>query len=212
MAYGFLEIASTPSVKAAQAANGGAAVWSKFDGDRAFDRFTEAEADFIAQRDNFYMASVSETGWPYIQHRGGAPGFLRVLDEKTLGFADYRGNRQYISVGNISADDRVALILVDYPHRRRLKVYARAETKSLSDDPTLAGRLLTPGYKAKVERAVILHLKAFDWNCPQHITPRFTEAELAEALAPIRERMSELERENEALRNRVAEFEAKRSV
>jgi uncharacterized protein len=212
MAYGFLDIASTPSVKAAQAANGGATVWSKFDGDRAFDRFTEAEADFIAQRDNFYMVSESETGRPYIQHRGGAPGFLRVLGEKTLGFADYRGNRQYISVGNISADDRVALILVDYPHRRRLKLYARAETRILSDDPTLAGRLLTPGCKAKVERAVVLHLEAFDWNCPQHIALRFTEAELAEALAPIRKRMSELERENEALRNRVAEFEAKRSA
>lgn len=205
VAYGFLDIASTLSVKSAQDANGSGDYWSAFRGDRAFDRFTDAERAFIAQRDSFYMATVSETGWPYIQHRGGPAGFLKVLDEKTLGFADFRGNRQYISVGNIAANDRAALILVDYPRRGRLKIYAHTEVKDLRDDVELAERLALPGYKGKVERAFLLHLDAFDWNCPQHLTPRFTEAELASALAPLRERMEALEEENRRLRAQVVE-------
>lgn len=203
MAYGFLDITATPSVKAAQAANGSAELWSDFHGSRAFDRFGEAEAAFIQSRDSFYMATVSETGWPYVQHRGGPAGFLRVLDDRTLAFADFRGNRQYISLGNLSADNRTALILMDYPHRRRLKILARVETKDLSDDAELAGRLAMPDYKAKVERAFLLHLEALDWNCPQHITPRFTEAEIAEAFAPVRRRIEELEAENKALREQL---------
>ena len=122
MTYGFLDIASTPSVRAAQEANGSRKLWQRFDGDRASDRFTENEVAFIEARDSFYLASVSELGWPYVQHRGGPTGFLKVLDETTLGFVDFRGNRQYISLGNISADDRVALILMDYPNRTRLKI------------------------------------------------------------------------------------------
>lgn len=204
MAYGFLDIASTPSVKAAQEANGSLEFWSSFKGNRAFDRFTEADAAFIANRDSFYVATVSESGWPYIQHRGGPPGFLRTLDEQTLGFAEFRGNRQFITLGNVAASDRVALFLMDYPERRRLKIFARAEVKPLSDDPELASRLIVPGYKAKVDRAMIFHLEAFDWNCPQHITPRFTEAEIAQALAPMRERLSVLEAENADLRARLA--------
>ena len=122
MTYGFLDISSTPSVRAAQEANGSREMWQRFDGDRASDQFTENEIAFIEARDSFYLASVSESGWPYVQHRGGPTGFLKVLDETTLGFADFRGNRQYISLGNISADDRVALILMDYPNRARLKI------------------------------------------------------------------------------------------
>jgi len=205
MPYGFLDITSTPSVKAAQAANGSAELWSDFHGHRAFDRFTEAESQFIATRDSFYMASVSENGWPYVQHRGGPAGFLRVLDDKTLGFTDFRGNRQYISVGNIAADDRVALFLMDYPNQRRLKILAHAEERDLASDPELATRLATPGYKAKVERAMLFHLEAFDWNCPQHITPRYTESELTEILAPVRGRIEELQVENNALRERLAD-------
>jgi hypothetical protein len=199
VAYRFLDIASTPSVKSAQDDNGSGDYWSGFRGERAFDRFADAERAFIAQRDSFYMATVSETGWPYIQHRGGPAGFLKVLDERTLGFADFRGNRQYISVGNVAANDRTALILVDYPRRSRLKIYAHTEVKDLRDDAALAERLALPGYKGKVERAFLLHLDAFDWNCPQHITPRFTEAELASALAPIRELIEALEEENRRL-------------
>ena len=129
MPYGFLDIASTPGVRAAQEANGSGEYWANFHGDRAFDRFTEAEAAFIAERDSFYMATVSESGWPYVQHRGGPPGFIRMLDEKTLAIPDFRGNRQYISTGNLTSDDRAALILMDYPHRRRLKLYAHVEAK-----------------------------------------------------------------------------------
>ncbi|MDB5968770.1 MAG: pyridoxamine 5-phosphate oxidase [Hydrocarboniphaga sp.] len=204
MSYGFLDIASTPSVKAAQRANGSGAMWAGFDGDRQSDRFGEAEMQFIAGRDSFYMATVSETGWPYVQHRGGPPGLLRVLDDRTLALPDFRGNRQYISVGNLAADNRAALILMDYPHRRRLKIYARIEMKELAADAELAAKIAMPGSKAKIERAFVLHLEAFDWNCPQHITPRYTEAELQQALAPIKLRIEKLEAENQSLREQLA--------
>jgi len=203
MAYGFLDIATTPSVAAAQAANGARAMWEAFDGDRAFDRLGEAEAAFIAQRDSFYMATVSETGWPYVQHRGGPQGFLKVLDDRTLAFADFRGNRQYISLGNAAANDRVALILMDYPNRRRLKIYARIEPRDLAADAGLAGRVALGAYKGRPERAMLLRLEAFDWNCPQHITPRFTPAEINAATEPMRARLAELEAENQALRARL---------
>jgi len=204
MTYGFLDIATTPAVRAAQAANGSGEYWSDFHGSRESDRFTQAEADFIARRDSFYMATVSETGWPYVQHRGGPPGFLRLLDDKTLALADFRGNRQYISLGNLAAENRAALILMDYPNRRRLKIYARIEARDLSADPALAAKLEMPGYRAKVERALVIHLEAFDWNCPQHITPRFTEAEMLAALEPVRLRMEQLEAENKDLREKLA--------
>jgi predicted pyridoxine 5'-phosphate oxidase superfamily flavin-nucleotide-binding protein len=179
-------------------------MWLQSGKDRTFDRFTENEAAFIECRDSFYMASISESGWPYVQHRGGPPGFLKVLDDKTLGFADFRGNRQYISLGNVTADNRVAIIMVDYPHRARLKILAHAEVRDLAGDPALAERLALPGYKAKPERAFLLHLENFDWNCPQHITPRFTTAELEPALALIRSRLATLEAENQELRARLA--------
>jgi predicted pyridoxine 5'-phosphate oxidase superfamily flavin-nucleotide-binding protein len=212
MAYGFLDIASTPGVRAAQEANGSGEYWANFDGDRTFDRFTPAEAAFIAERDSFYMATVSESGWPYVQHRGGPPGFIRVLDDRTLAIPDFRGNRQYISTGNLATDDRAALILMDYPHRRRLKLYAHVETRDLAADPELAEKLTLPDYRAKVERALIIHLAAFDWNCPQHIVPRFSEAELAPALAPMRARLEALETENQALRAELAESSAVRQA
>jgi len=183
MSDSLLDILSTPSVKAAQAANGSDAHYYGLRGKLGSNVFTAREATFIEARDSFYMATVSETGWPYVQHRGGQPGFLRVLDEKTLGFQDFQGNRQYISVGNLGADSRVALLLMDYPNRRRLKILAHAEMKDVADDAQLAARLATPGYRGKVERVFLLHLEAFDWNCPQHITPRFTGSELEEAFA-----------------------------
>jgi predicted pyridoxine 5'-phosphate oxidase superfamily flavin-nucleotide-binding protein len=200
MPYGFLDIAVTPSVRAAQAAMGVDQHWQHFKGERTFDKLTPNEAAFIAQRDSFYMATVSETGWPYVQHRGGAPGFLKVIDEKTLAFADYRGNRQYISVGNLGADDRVALILVDYANRARLKFYAHVEAVPLDADPALAQQVANPSYRGKPERILKLHLEAFDWNCPQHITPRFTEAEIVEGVRPLRDRLEALEAENARLR------------
>lgn len=203
MAYGFLGALATPAVRAAQTANGSGAAWSAFYGDRAFDRFTDNEAAFIAERDSFYLATVSESGWPYVQHRGGPPGFLKVLDDTTLALPDFAGNRQYISLGNVSADDRVSLILVDYPRRARLKILARMEARDLSTDPELAQRLVLPGYRARVERALVLRLETFDWNCPQHITPRFTMVEVEAVALPLRERLAVVEAENHALRQRL---------
>ena len=203
MAYGFLDILATPAVRAAQVANGSGAAWSAFDGDRAFDRFTENEATFIAERDSFYLATVSESGWPYVQHRGGPPGFLKVLDDKTLALPDFAGNRQYISLGNVAADDRISLILVDYPRRARLKILACMEARDLSAEPELARRLALPGYRARIERALVLRLETFDWNCPQRITPRFTAAEVEAGALPLRERLAALEAENLALRQRL---------
>ncbi len=204
MAYGFLDIAITPSVRAAQAAMGTAETWVDFKGRREFDRFTDNEAVFIAERDSFYMASVSETGWPYVQYRGGPRGFLKQLDDRTLAFADYRGNRQYLTLGNVTADDRVSLILMDYAGRARLKIFAHAKVVPLDADPGLAERLIIPGYKAHPERIMMLHLEAFDWNCPQHIFRRFTEDEISAAIAPLRERLAVLENENAALRAELA--------
>jgi len=191
----FAEIAFTPAVQAQQEAHGTRASYARSsEGPPWNDRFTEKETEFIQARDGFYLASVSATGWPYVQFRGGPPGFLRVLDERTLGWADFRGNRQYVSTGNVSGDDRVALILMDYRNRRRLKIFGRAELLEVGADDGLAARLAIPGYEAVVERAVRVRVEGFDWNCPQHITPRFTLAEIEEASLPLRERIAELER------------------
>lgn len=219
MSYGFLDIATTPSVRAAQAAMGSDHLW---DGgpDRSFDRFGPDEAAFIAARDSFYMATVSETGWPYVQHRGGPRGFLKVVDDRTLAFADFRGNRQYISTGNIMAGDRACLFLMDYPHRARLKIYVHAEIVPLDAEPALRALVATPDYRGRAERIVRLTLAAFDWNCSQHITPRFTTEEVAAAIRrrdgsvlgagdepgaaeTLRARVAVLEAENAALTARL---------
>ena len=200
----YLDIAFTPAVEAAQAANGSAGVYDKIRAMRANHALGPAEQAFIAERDSFYLASVSETGWPYVQHRGGPAGFLTVLDERTLAFADYRGNRQYISTGNARANARVALILMDYANQARLKIFATVELLPAEPDSNLAGQVLTPGYRARPERIVLLHLAAFDWNCPQHITPRFTEAEIIETMRGVRERLAGLEDENARLRAELA--------
>jgi predicted pyridoxine 5'-phosphate oxidase superfamily flavin-nucleotide-binding protein len=205
MSYGFLDIAATPGVRAVQAKMGADRIWQDFKGHREFNRFTANEAAFIGERDSFYMATVSQTGWPYIQHRGGPRGFLKVLDDQTLAFADYRGNRQYISTGNLASDGRVCLFLMDYSQKARLKIYARVETLEVDADPVLTKLVTVPGYRAKVERIFRLRLATFDWNCSQHITPRFTEQQISEAVSPLRERLSQLEAENVALRGRLAE-------
>ena len=203
MSYGFMNIASTPSVRTAQAAMGADHLWEDFRGHREFDRFTENETAFIAERDSFYMATVSETGWPYVQHRGGPRGFLKVVDDRTLAFADYRGNRQYISTGNLAANDRASIFLMDYARRARLKIYAHIETVALDADPALTELVTVPGYKAKLERIFRVRLETFDWNCPQHITPRFTEEQVTEAVRPLRERLEALQAEVDALRKRA---------
>jgi len=189
----FAEIAFTAKVKEIQTAQGSRATYARIkEHDEPGDALTEQESTFIALRDSFYLATIGETGWPYVQHRGGPAGFLKVLDPGTLGFADYRGNRQYISVGNIAGDDRVSLILIDYPNRLRLKILGHARAVS-SDDPALLTQLQCHGYRAKVERGIAIRVAAFDWNCPQHITPRFTATEVEGIVRPLQTRIAELE-------------------
>ena len=196
MAHRFAQIAFTDAVKSAQERYGSRAVYRRLDtGGGTHDELGAAEAGFIAGRDSFYMASVSETGWPYVQHRGGPPGFLRVLGPRTLGFADFRGNVQYVTLGNVSKNDRVALILMDYANRRRLKILGRLRSVDAAEaDPELLRQVEAADYRARVERVMLIEVEAFDWNCPQHITPRFTEAEVAGRMAPLKARIEELER------------------
>lgn len=203
MPYGFMDVARTPGVAAAQAAMGADQLWTDFKGRRAFDRFTGNEATFLAERDSVYIASVSETGWPYVQHRGGPPGFLKMLDPQTLAFADYRGNRQYISTGNFRTNDKACLIVMDYVRRARLKMYVHVETLAPDFDPALAEQVTDPAYGASIERIFRLRLVAFDWNCPQHIVPRFTEREVAAAVQPLHDRIAALEQENTDLRKQL---------
>ena len=186
MAHKFAEIAFTPTVRAIQSTQGSRAGYSRMDeGEDYNHRLGARESSFIAARDSFYMASVSETGWPYVQHRGGPAGFTKVLNERTLGFADYSGNRQFVSVGNFETDDRVALFFMDYPNRSRLKILGRVRVVGLEETGLLV-RLEDNDYAAKVERGFVIEVEAFDWNCPQHITPRFTEAEVEQQLTSVR--------------------------
>lgn len=143
------------------------------------DSLGQREAEFIAARDSLYMASVTADGWPYVQHRGGPAGFLRQLGANRIGFADFRGNRQYMSAGNVAEEDRVALILVDYPARRRLKLIGHASRIAASEDPETVLALMPEGYSAIPEGAFVINVVAFDWNCPQHITPRWTAQDIA---------------------------------
>jgi predicted pyridoxine 5'-phosphate oxidase superfamily flavin-nucleotide-binding protein len=185
MTHRFADIAFTDSVKAAQEHYGSRAhnerLQSNFGPN---DQLGPRETDFIGLRDTFYIATVSETGWPYVQHRGGPPGFLRVIGPTRLAYADFRGNTQLITVGNSSRNDRCSLILMDYPHRRRLKIlgHLRIEDAATADAATLAAVDLVE-YKARVERVVSIEVAAYDWNCPQHITQRYTEAEFADLSA-----------------------------
>lgn len=206
----FGQIAFTPTVKALQERMGSRSIYARGEraGETAEDVIGEDEAAFLAERDSFYMASVGETGWPYVQHRGGPKGFVKVLDEHTLGFADFRGNLQYISAGNVSGDDRVALIFVDYPHRARIKILARVSLVTAAEAPEILARLEDPGYNARVERGFVLRVEGVEWNCPKHITPRFTEDEVRSGVAPLLARLEALEEENRTLRAELARVKA----
>lgn len=202
MSRAFAEISFTPSVLAVQKQNGSAENYAKFlepDADRG-DQIGPAEAEFIEQRDGFYQATVSNAGWPYVQFRGGPIGFLKVLDNRTIAYADFRGNRQYLSAGNLADNDCVSLILMDYPNRRRLKVWGRAKLVGSKDDPLLMTKLQDPSYRALPERAVVIAVEALDWNCPQHIPQRMTLEELEPQLKPVRDEVARLKAENEELR------------
>jgi predicted pyridoxine 5'-phosphate oxidase superfamily flavin-nucleotide-binding protein len=202
MSRRFAELAFTPLVKEEQIHHGS---WQQYEraersGDPG-DQLGPDEQQFVQERDGFYMASVSETGWPYVQYRGGEKGFLRVLDPRTLGFADLRGNKQYISTGNLKHDDRVALFLMDYRTQRRLKILGRARIyEGDVEARAWIERLRVSTEKTSTERAVVIHVEAFDWNCQQHITPRYTQEEVAEMLDPMRRRMEALEAENKRLK------------
>ena len=198
----FAELAFTPLVQEEQLRHGSRHLYERIEQSHDLgNRLGPDEQDFIRARDGFYMASVTETGWPYIQFRGGSPGFLRVLDGQTLPFADLRGNRQYISTANLKHDDRVALFFMDYAAQSRLKVLGRVKIlEGDAEAEALVAKLRVPEEKTPPERAIVIHVEAFDWNCPQHITPRYTQAELTELLAPMRQRLEALEEENKRLR------------
>lgn len=197
----FAKIAFTDSVKRTQELYGTRRANDRLENHDRLDELTANEAAFIHERDGFYMATVGENGQPYVQFRGGPMGFLKVLDEQTLGYADFRGNLQYISVGNLKANNKAAIFLMDYPNQSRLKIFAEIEVIDAADDPALIERLTMPGYTARIERAMLLHVTAYDWNCPQHITPRFTLEEIEAGTKPLRDRIAELESELKTLRD-----------
>ena len=192
MGHKFAELAFTDSVKEMQTLHGSRDNYAAWDQGEDFHHTMGAqEAQFIAERDSFYMSSVSETNWPYVQHRGGPSGFMRVIDENTLGFADYRGNRQYVSKGNFQGNDRVSLFFMDYPNRKRLKVLGHIRLIR-EDEAHVLAKLKVDGYRAIVEQGFLINVMAFDWNCPQHITPRYTEPEVEEMLATLKEENRQL--------------------
>jgi predicted pyridoxine 5'-phosphate oxidase superfamily flavin-nucleotide-binding protein len=191
------DIAFTPAVKAVQERLGSRAIYGKMEQKGGWQKTVTPElAAFIAEQDTLFLGTVSSEGQPYIQHRGGPPGFLKVVDEHTLGFADYKGNQQYISMGNLDEGDRAFIFLLDAAHRRRIKIWGRA--RFVEDDPELMQQLSDPDYKAEVQRAFLFTVTAWDVNCPQHIKPRFTEEEIGEQVASLHERIRKLEAEVES--------------
>ncbi|WP_194954807.1 pyridoxamine 5'-phosphate oxidase family protein [Sphingopyxis solisilvae] len=206
MARNYRHTMFSEAVKALQERHGSRAAYLKMDAgaDGAPDALTAKELDYIALRDSFYMASVTAHGWPYMQHRGGPAGFLRHLGGNRIGFADYRGNKQYISTANLAGDDRVSLFLMDYPNKDRLKLVGHARSVELADDPALVTSLMPVGYRAVPERAFLVDVIGWEWNCSQHITPRFTEAEISAAIQPMAAELNQLRAENAALRTRLS--------
>jgi len=207
MSFGSLVF--TPLVKKLQERYGSRRQYERMAANAEQDRFTEFETQFLADRDSFYWATIGATGWPYIQHRGGPKGFLKVIDDHTLALGDFRGNKQYISTGNLQSDSRVAMIMVDYPRQARLKILGRVDILEGEQAETWLPRVRMPQEKTEIERVFVIHVEAFDWNCPQHITPRYTADELREGMREIEKRVEALEQENKKLRNEVARFQAK---
>lgn len=197
------DIAFTDSVKAIQQRMGSRKQYERMETTGGWDNAIPKDlAEFIGERDSFYLATANANGQPYIQHRGGPKGFLKVLDERTLAFADFAGNRQYITIGNLSENKQAFLFLMDYPSQTRVKIWGTAEV--VENDPRLVKQLSDPSYKGKPERVIRFHVEAFDINCRQHIQPRFTQAEIEELVEPLRARLAELEAENQALKNKSA--------
>ncbi len=204
MAYPFGSAIFTSAIKALQEKYGSRRQYARreatgFSG----DSIGPSEVQFIGERDTFYMATVGEGGWPYVQHRGGPKGFLKVIDNHTLAFADFRGNKQYITAGNLTTDARVALILVDYPAQTRLKILGRVQVFEGNEAAPWLDKVCDPGYDGIIERVFVIQVEATDWNCQQHITPRFSEEEIRSVIQPWEDRFQALEKENEELRQRV---------
>ena len=197
MAHNFGKVMFTPAVKALQEKHGSRRQYARFEEVASPDRMGPNEQRYIATRDSFYLASVAANGWPYVQHRGGPVGFLKALDPTTLAFADFRGNKQYVTEGNLATDNRVGMILMDYRSQSRLKILGRAE--SIEPDTNAArfaeliDRVRDPEYKAQVETIMIIHVEALDWNCQQHIVPRYTAEQVQQVIAPLEARIEELE-------------------
>lgn len=192
MTHAISDVAFTPSVKRVQERKGSRKAYANMEEKGGWrETITKDLAHFIGGRDSFYLGTASVDGQPYIQHRGGKPGFLKVLDERTLAFADFRGNRQYITTGNLAENDKAYIFLMDYPNRRRIKIWGRARV--IDDDDEILARLADPDYKGVPEQAVVFEVVGWDVNCPQHIAPRFTEQQVAQIVAPLKQRIIKLE-------------------
>jgi len=202
MAMNYASLAFTDAIREMQEKLGSRKSYARLEQRSYVDGLTENEIVFISGRDSFYMATIGENGYPYIQHRGGPQGFVKVLDAKRLGIIDYKGNAQYITVGNIANNNNVALIMVDYPTRTRLKLYAKARIVELEDDPTLYTQLDLEGYQFRPERMMVFDIDAYDWNCPQHITPRYSIEEINKAFASQSEYILQLEAEIKKLKEK----------
>jgi len=203
MAKNFAEIAFTDAVKKLQEKQGSRKGYERMEKFNVIDGLTEGEMSFVQNRDSFYLASIGVKEFPYVQHRGGPKGFLKVLDSKRLGFIDFAGNKQYVSVGNMATNTNVSLIMIDYPTRTRLKIFARAEVIELKDNPELYESLDLNDYKFRAERMMIFHIEAYDWNCPQHIIPRYTVDDINEAFLPQKEYTKRLEEEIKVLKSKL---------
>lgn len=196
MTDNFTELAFTESVKAQQEKYGTRSAYERMErGGKFRNQLTWQEQRHIESRDSFYLSSVGEHSWPYMQFRGGPKGFLKVIDGNTLAFADFRGNGQYISTGNFNGNKKTMLFLMDYPNKKRLKIWAEAEVLDPADQPELSEQLILPDYEATVERIIVFKVHAFDWNCPQHITPRYTQEEISDSQQTLTARIGELEAE-----------------
>ena len=203
MAKNFAAIAFSDAVKEMQEKQGSRTSYARMEKNNFVDGLTENEVNFIEQRDSFYMASIGEKGFPYVQHRGGPKGFLKILDANRLGFIDFSGNLQYISVGNILTNKNVALIMVDYPARARLKIFATVEIISLTENDSLYSKLNLREYKFRPERMMVFNIEAYDWNCPQHITPRYTVAEIEGVFDSQKNYINVLESEIKELKQKI---------
>jgi predicted pyridoxine 5'-phosphate oxidase superfamily flavin-nucleotide-binding protein len=203
MAKNFAEIAFTDAVKKLQEKHGSRSSYARMEKFSDVDGLTEGEMSFIQNRDSFYLATIGIKEFPYIQHRGGPKGFLKVLDSKRLGFIDFTGNKQYVSVGNMATNINVSLIMIDYPSRTRLKIFAKAEAIALKDNPELYDVLDLKDYTFRPERMVVFHIEAFDWNCPQHIIPRYTVEEIHQSFLPQQLHIKKLEEEIKVLKSKL---------